>query len=66
MDDSRNMVVSRELCRISVSVSARKGDHEKAGTTTHRDEPHQASKSLNFKPIFNIFACEYTISYSGL
>ena len=33
------------------------------GSTTHRDEPHQTSKSLDFKPFFNTFACEYPKSY---
>ncbi len=35
----------------------------KKGFTTHRDEPHQTSKSLDFKPFFNTFACEYPNSY---
>ena len=30
---------------------------KKLGSTTHRDEPHQTSKSLDFKPFFNTFAC---------
>jgi hypothetical protein len=33
------------------------------GSTTHRDEPHQTSKSLDFKPFFNTFACEYPKPY---
>ena len=36
---------------------------KKLGSTTHRDEPHQTSKSLDFKPFFNTFACEYPKSY---
>ncbi len=36
---------------------------KKLGSITHRDEPHQASKSLDFKPFFNTFACEYPNSY---
>ncbi len=36
---------------------------KKLGPTTHRDEPHQTSKSLDFKPFFNTFACEYQKSY---
>ena len=37
--------------------------NQKLGPTTHRDEPHQTSKSLDFKPFFNTFACEYPNSY---
>ena len=36
---------------------------KKLGSTTHRDEPHQTSKSLDFKPFFHTFACEYPNSY---
>ena len=36
---------------------------KKLGSTTHRDEPHQTSKSLDFKPFFHTFACEYQNSY---
>ena len=36
---------------------------KKLGFTTHRDEPHQTSKSLDFKPFFHTFACEYPKSY---
>ena len=36
---------------------------KKLGSTTHRDEPHQTSKSLDFKPFFHTFACEYPKSY---
>ena len=36
---------------------------KKLGSTTHRDEPHQALKSLDFKPFFHTFACEYPNSY---
>jgi len=36
---------------------------KKVGFTTHHDEPHQTSKSLDFKPFFNTFACEYPNSY---
>ena len=37
--------------------------NKKLGSTTHRDEPHQTTKSLDFKPFFNAFACEYPNSY---
>ena len=37
--------------------------NQKLGSTTHRDEPHETSKSLDFKPFFNTFACEYPNSY---
>ncbi len=36
---------------------------KKLGSTTHRDEPHQTSKSLDFKPFFHTFACKYQNSY---
>ena len=46
---------------------------KKLGSTTHRDEPHQTSKSLIhdnrkpafycIKPFFHTFACEYPKSY---
>ena len=36
---------------------------KKFGSTTHRDEPHQTSKSLDFKPFLNTFACSYPNSY---
>ena len=36
---------------------------KKLGSTTHCDEPHQTSKSLDFKPFFNTFACKYQNSY---
>ena len=36
---------------------------KKLGSTTLRDEPHQTSKSLDFKPFFKTFACEYPKSY---
>ena len=36
---------------------------KKLGSTTHRDEPHQTSKSLDFKPFLSTFACEYQNSY---
>ena len=37
--------------------------HKKVESTNHSDEPHQTSKSLDFKPFFNTFACEYQKSY---
>ena len=36
---------------------------QKMGPTTHRDDPHPTSKSLDFKPFFNTFACEYSNFY---
>ena len=36
---------------------------KKLGSTTHRDEPHQALKPLDFNPFFNTFAYEYQKSY---
>ena len=36
---------------------------KKLGFTHHCDEPHQTSKSLDFKPFFNTFACKYQKSY---
>ena len=41
----------------------RRTKHKKVRSTTRRDEPHQTSKSLDFKPFFHTFACKYPKSY---
>ena len=46
-----------------IAILSAASKNKKLGSTTHRDEPHQTSKSLDFKPFFHTFACEYQNSY---